>query len=74
MIAHNTIERVTSVVAMIIGVVMYGYLLGAIAATIANSLLPKYVFVCLHVYIYACVLLKGDIPGKATSCSSVHEG
>lgn len=39
--AHNTMERITSVMAMIVGVVMYGYLLGAIAATIANALLPK---------------------------------
>lgn len=41
--AVNREERVVALIAMIIGLILYGYILGAIAATIANSLLPKFV-------------------------------
>ena len=41
--AVNTSERIVALIAMIIGLILYGYILGAIAATIANALLPKLV-------------------------------
>ncbi len=43
--AVNTSERIVALIAMVIGLILYGYILGAIAATIANGLSPKYVVI-----------------------------
>ena len=39
--ATNEIERVFALMVMLAGLVLYGYILGSLAATIANVLLPR---------------------------------
>ena len=39
--AVNTVERIIALIVMLIGLSLFGYILGAVAATIANGLLPR---------------------------------
>jgi len=41
--AHNTQSQLIATVVMLIGLLLYGYCLSSIAATLANSAAPKYV-------------------------------
>ena len=41
--AHNTESRLFAIVIMLIGLLLYGYCLSSITATLANSAAPKYV-------------------------------
>ena len=34
-------ERIVAIIVMVIGLILYGYILGSVAATIANTLLPR---------------------------------
>jgi len=40
--AHNTESQLIAIVVMLIGLLLYGYCLSTIAATLANSAAPKY--------------------------------
>ena len=40
--AHNTASQLIATAVMLIGLLLYGYCLSSIAATLANSAAPKY--------------------------------
>jgi len=57
--AHNTESQLIAIVVMLIGLLLYGYCLSSITATLANSAAPKYAkkYIFIHIALQsrACV-------------------